>query len=99
MPERGSFKLGASAESLEKALAAAQGSYTIERWQQYGRPAFELTKGVINIHNLADSGKIVQELLSLHQGKTQVNLEVFPYGVVSSIGVRIHVVLEHESNG
>lgn len=94
-PARGSAKIGASVESLEKALAAAQVNYKIERWWKYGQPVIDLVKGVIDVRNPADAGKVIQELIS-QQGKLQVNLEVFPYGIINPDGVRINVALEHQ---
>src|SRR3954447_5661630 len=96
---RGSVKLGASVESLEKALAAAQVAYKIERWWKYGQPQIDLIKGVINVTNVADAGRVVQEFIAQHKGKTQVNLEIFPYGIVAPDGVRINVVLEQQTGG
>jgi hypothetical protein len=93
--DRGSAKLGASAASLEKALAAAKVSYKIERWWKYGQPQIDQITGVINVTNFADAGKVVQELVS-QQGKLQVSLEVFPYGIINPEGVRINVNLEQQ---
>jgi hypothetical protein len=90
--DRGSAKLGATAASLEKALAAAKVSYKIERWWKYGQPAVDLIQGVINVTNIADAGKVVQELVAL-QGRLQVGLEVFPYGIINPEGVHINVSL------
>jgi len=95
-PARGSAKIGASVESLEKALAAAQVNYKIERWWKYGQPQIDLIKGVIDVRNPADAGKAVQQLISQQHGNIQVNLEVFPYGIVNPEGVRIHVAMEHQ---
>jgi hypothetical protein len=96
--DRGSSKLGATAESLEKALAAAQVSYKIERWWKYGQPAVDLVKGVINVTNVADAGKVLQHLISL-QGKLQVGIEVFPYGIINPDGVRINVNIDEHAGG
>jgi hypothetical protein len=96
--ERGSSKLGASGESLQKALSAARVSYKIERWWKYGQPAIDLIKGVINVTNIAEAGRVVQELVAL-QGKLQVGLEVFPYGIINPEGVRINVNLEEHVGG
>jgi hypothetical protein len=86
-------------ESLEKALAAAKVSYKIERWWKYGQPAIDLIKGVINVTSVAEAGRVVQELIGQHGGKTQVNLEIFPYGITNPEGVRIHVALEQQGGG
>ena len=96
--DRGSAKLGATAESLEKALAAAKVSYKIERWWKYGQPAIDLVRGVINVTNIADAGKVVQELVAL-QGKIQVGLEVFPYGIINPEGVHINISLNQPAGG
>jgi hypothetical protein len=98
MSDRGSAKLGATAESLEKALAAAQVSYKIERWWKYGQPAVDLVKGVINVTNVADAGKVLQQLIAL-QGKAQIGLEVFPYGIINPDGVRINVNIDEHAGG
>jgi hypothetical protein len=96
--DRGSSKLGTTAESLEKALAAAQVSYKIERWWKYGQPAVDLVRGVINVTNVADAGKVLQQLISL-QGKLQIGLEVFPYGIIDPDGVRINVNIDEQTGG
>ena len=96
--DRGSAKLGATAESLEKALAAAQLSYKIERWWKYGQPAVDRVTGVINVTNVADAGKVLQQLIGL-QGKLQVGLEVFPYGIVNPDGVHINVNINEPAGG
>ena len=96
--DRGSAKLGATAASLEKALAAAQLSYKIERWWKYGQPAVDLVTGVINVTNVADAGAVLQHLIAL-QGKLQVGLEVFPYGIINPDGVRINVNLNEPAGG
>ena len=90
--DRGSAKLGATAESLEKSLAAAKVNYKIERWWKYGQPAIDLIQGVINVTNIADAGRVLQELVAL-QGRLQVSLEVFPYGIINPEGVHINVSL------
>ena len=92
---RGSTKLGTSVESLEKALAAAQVQYKIERWWKYGQPQIDLIKGVVNVTNVADAGKVIQEFIGL-QGKVQVGLEIFPYGIINPEGVRIAVSLDQQ---
>jgi hypothetical protein len=96
--DRGSAKLGATAESLEKALAAAKVSYKIERWWKYGQPAVDLIQGVINVTNIADAGKVVQHLVGL-QGKLQVGLEVFPYGIINPEGAHINVTFNEPVGG
>jgi hypothetical protein len=96
--DRGSSKLGTTAESLEKALTAAQVSYKIERWWKYGQPAVDLVKGVINVTNVGDAGKVLQQLISL-QGKLQIGLEVFPYGIIDPDGVRINVNIDEHTGG
>ena len=93
--DRGSAKLGAAAESLEKALSAAKVSYTIERWWWYGQPAIDRIQGVINVTKFADVGKVVQELAA-KQGKLQIGMEVFPYGLVNPDGVRINFNLDQK---
>lgn len=90
--DRGSAKLGATAESLERALVAAKVNYKIERWWKYGQPAIDLIQGVINVTNIADAGTVLQQLIAL-QGKSQVGLEVFPYGIINPEGVRININL------
>jgi hypothetical protein len=96
--DRGSAKLGVAAVSLEKALAAAKVNYLIERWWKYGQPAIDRIQGVINVTNFADAGRVVQELAS-QQGKTQINLEVFPYGIINPDGVRISFNMEQKVAG
>ena len=99
MPDdRGSSKLGATAESLEKALAAAKVSYKIERWWKYGQPAIDLVQGVINVTDIAHAGAAIQQLVAL-QGKLQVGLEVFPYGIINPEGVRININLNQHAGG
>jgi hypothetical protein len=96
--DRGSAKLGATAASLEKALAAAKVSYKIERWWKYGQPAIDQIKGVINVTNIAEAGTVVQQLVAL-QGKLQVGLEIFPYGIINPEGVRINVNIDERPGG
>ena len=96
--ERGSAKLGATAESLEKALGAAKLNYKIERWWKYGQPAVDQIQGVINVTNIADAGAVIQQLIAL-QGRLQVGLEVFPYGIVNPEGVHINVNLNEPVGG
>ena len=95
-PQRGSAKLGASAESLTRALTTAQSDYRVERWWKYGQPAFELIKAELNVTNAASTGKIVQELVSLTRAGLRVNVEVFPYGIINLEGARINVAIEEE---
>ena len=95
-PQRGSAKLGASAESLTKALTTAQSDYRVERWWKYGQPAFELIKAELNVTNFASTGKVVQELVSLTRAGLRVNVEVFPYGIINPEGARINVAIEEE---
>src|ERR1041385_6999186 len=95
-PQRGSAKLGASAESLTRALTTAQSDYRVERWWKYGQPAFELIKAELNVTNAASTGKIVQELVSLTRAGLRVNVEVFPYGIINPEGARINVAIEEE---
>ncbi len=95
-PQRGSAKLGASAESLQKALAAAQNDYKVERWWKYGQPVIDLIKAELNVTNVASTGKVVQELVSLSRAGLRVNLEVFPYGIINPEGARINVAIEEE---
>lgn len=90
---RGSSKLGATAESLNKALTAAQVDYKIERWWKYGQPAIDTVTGVINVTNIAHAGIVAQQLIGL-QGRLQVNLEIFPYGIVNPEGAHINFSLE-----
>ena len=98
-PQRGSAKLGASVESLQKALTAAQADYKVERWWKYGQPVIDLIKAELNVTNVAATGRIVQELVSLSHGGIRVNVEVFPYGIINPEGARINVALEHEVEG
>ncbi len=93
---RGSSKMGdVSPEHLMSAVGAARENFIIERWWKYGTPAFfDLITGTINVRNVADAGKLMQDLVS-RQGKAmQVSFEVFPYGIINPDGVRINVRLE-----
>jgi hypothetical protein len=95
-PQRGSAKLGASAESLTRALSAAQHDYKVERWWKYGQPVIDLIKAELNVTNVASTGKLVQELVSLSREGVRVNVEVFPYGIINPEGVRVNVAIEEE---
>jgi hypothetical protein len=95
---RGSSKLGVSAASLEKALTAAKVSYKIERWWKYGQPAIDQITGVINVTDFAHVGTVVQQLAA-QQGKLQVTLEVFPYGIINPEGVHINFNIQQQPGG
>ncbi len=99
MPLRGSEKLKSSAEELQKALAAAQIDLTIERWWKYGQPQIDRVSGIINVGNVRDTGKVVQQLLGLLSRDIQVTMEVFPYGIINPEGARVNVTIEHEIEG
>lgn len=96
--DRGSAKLGAATESLRETLAAARLNYTIERWWKYGQPAVDRVSGVINVTNLADASRILQEFIAL-QGRLQVGLEIFPYGIIDPDGVRINFNVDESAGG
>lgn len=95
-PQRGSAKLGASAESLQKALTAAQDDYKVKRWWKYGQPVIDLVQAELDVTNFATTGKLVQELVSLTRQGLRVNVEVFPYGIVNPEGARVNVAIEEE---
>ncbi len=93
---RGSTKLGVMApEQLMSAVSIARENFVIERWWKYGTPAIiDLIAGTINVRNVADAGKVMQQLAGMHGQNLQVSFEVFPYGIIAPDGVRINVKLE-----
>ncbi|HZS26296.1 MAG TPA: hypothetical protein VFB76_03630 [Candidatus Angelobacter sp.] len=96
MPQRGSEKLRLSAESLKSTLAAAKIDLSIERWWKYGQPQIDRVSGIINVGNVANTGKVVQELLGVLSREINGTIEVFPYGIINPEGARINVTYELE---
>lgn len=77
-------------EELSRALDGAQMSYKIKRWWWFGQPRIDLIKATVDVE-LAQAGKMIQEIVQVHGSEVQVDLGVFPYGTPWPEGVRLDV--------
>ncbi|MEP6925523.1 MAG: hypothetical protein ABI954_13735 [Pyrinomonadaceae bacterium] len=98
---RGSAKLWArvfdedapTKENLKNELAAASADFQIKRWWKYGQPAIDRIVAVIEVP-FEKFGSTVHDIVKVHGSEIQVNLDVFPYGIVNPEVIRLDVTLE-----
>ena len=81
---------------LAEAISAAEDEFLIKRWWWHGQPAIDRIEAELEVQ-LESATKVLGGLIDLQGKGTQINFEVFPYGILAPDVLRVNVLINRDA--